>query len=459
MSWTRDKPIIGVVGFNLLTLLVFVTAPVKWKTDHMVRLCLFVLLCQLLVFVGFRLGRRRGAATAPRRKPLLFSGATFMRFLLAFYILTFPVSYAYRMEFAPFDIPGMVSHLLAGVRDPHSAYAWTMEKTGSGSIRWSVYFVISVFNQLFFAAGFSLWRRLGRGAKVALVTLVGVDLFYWVGIATTFGVVTLATTFGLSSMFWPPRVRRRTHRRLSGNAPLLFLLLAGSVAFFSYNLYRRSDFSVIDVRQYEIARIPIVLDHPALAIVPGPLQPTYILAVSYLSQGYYHTCFAFDLDFRWTKFVGNNPALIALAKRLGVDVWDDTYMHRLQSKGIDEFGEWHSAYTWFASDVTFYGVPVLLLILGYFFGFSWARGAQGDFLSQVVFIMCGNVLLLLFANNTYLSSVFNAFLVFVPFWVLTRLLPALRVAGMRRRVQLQPATGRVQGPDQSDLRVEIRGLV
>jgi hypothetical protein len=196
-------------------------------------------------------------------------------------------------------------------------------------------------------------------------------------------------------MFWPTRAGRWGLHRAAGNALLLFLLLAGSIGFFSYNLYRRSNFVEIDVAQYNIAQLPIVIRHPALAILPEPLKPTYIKVVSYLGQGYYHTCFAFDLDFRWTRFLGNNPALIGLAARFGVDVWKDTYMHRLQREGIDELGVWHSAYTWFASDVSFYGVPVVLFFLGYFFGVSWAQGTQGDFLSRVVFIMFDGVLFFL----------------------------------------------------------------
>jgi hypothetical protein len=65
-------------------------------------------------------------------------------------------------------------------------------------------------------------------------------------------------------------------------------------------------------------------------------------------------------------------------------------------------------------------VPVLLFVVGYLFGFSWGQGLKGDFLSRVVFIMFGNVLLFLFANNTYLSSVFYAFMFFVPLWIVTR---------------------------------------
>jgi hypothetical protein len=420
MTLHRDKPILGVVGFNLFTLLVFVTAPVQWQTGNLVELCVFVVLCQMLVLLGFGLGRERGDAAPPVDKPPFFRADTLMLGLFAIYILTFPISYAYRLEFAPFDIAGMVNRLMAGIQDPHASYASTLERTSRGPIPWTVYFAISIFNQVFFAAGFLYWRQFKRSMKIVFAILVGIELFYWVGIATGFGVVALATTAGLSTMFWPARRDRWQSRRTVGNLVLLAVLLFGTIAFFSYNLYRRSNFAQIDVASYQVARAPLILDHPAFSVIPRPLWPTYVLVVSYLGQGYYHTCFAFDLDFRSTGMLGNNPALISLASLFGVDVWDDTYMHRLQRKSIDEYGVWHSAYTWFASDVSFYGVPILMFFLGYFFGFSWAQGLQGDFLSRLVFIMFGNVLLFLFANNTYLASVFYAFMFFVPLWVLTR---------------------------------------
>jgi hypothetical protein len=157
----------------------------------------------------------------------------------------------------------------------------------------------------------------------------------------------------------------------------------------------------------------------------------------YFGGGYYHASFALDLDFRPTLFLGSNPALIGLAAIFGIDVWNDTYMHRLQTtRGIDELGVWHTAYLWYANDVSFVGVPLLLLGMAYLFGFSWARAAQGDFLSGIVFVMVGNMLLFLFANNTYLSSVFYSFMVLLPFWLLTRVfgdVVRVRVPARRRR--------------------------
>ena len=68
MNLRRDRPILGITGFNLFTLLVFVTAPVKWQTDNLPLLCLFVLVCQLMIYAGFRLGHAVGRSRPASEK-------------------------------------------------------------------------------------------------------------------------------------------------------------------------------------------------------------------------------------------------------------------------------------------------------------------------------------------------------------------------------------------------------
>ena len=436
-----EKPIIGVVGFNLFTLLVFATAPVQWDTPNLAKLYLYVCLCQLLILIGFQLGHRKGLQEDATRLLTLSSGDKLTNRLFTFYICTFVVGYAYRMDLSPLDIGGMFSRLLGGVIDRRFGYTTALDHPYyGGPVRWIVYFAISIFNQLFFAVGFVQWRRLTATRKLLFAILVCLELFYWVGRGTAFGVVAMATTFWFSSMLW---VRRSDHRSISaslGRFLLVFLLFLGAVAFFSHNLYSRSDYLERRPERYEFGKSPVNSDAIVFSIVPESLQSTYMNVVSYFGQGYYHTCLAFDLDFKSTWFLGSNPALISLAAVVGIDVWDDTYMHRLfQIDGIDEFGLWHSAYTWFASDVSFYGVPFVLTSIAYLFGFSWAKSVRGDFLSKIVFIVLGNVLLFLFANNSYLSSVFYSFMFVFPFWLYTRVWRFSRAARPSRRLTLTGA--------------------
>jgi hypothetical protein len=112
-----------------------------------------------------------------------------------------------------------------------------------------------------------------------------------------------------------------------------------------------------------------------------------------------------------------------LARVLGLDVWRDTYMCRLGDQGVDSLVRWHSAYMWFACDFTFMGVPFLMLVLGYVYGLSWGISTRHqDITSQIVCIIVGNMLLFLFANNSYLSSMFYSLMFVFPIWCVTRLL-------------------------------------
>ena len=105
----------------------------------------------------------------------------------------------------------MINRLISGLLDPRSGYFGSLQRHGNGPVRWSVFFAISVFNQLFFIAGFLYWRRFGLGRKVVFALLASIELFYWIATATAFGVVAMATTLGLSSLF-SARTGRQTFR-------------------------------------------------------------------------------------------------------------------------------------------------------------------------------------------------------------------------------------------------------
>jgi len=410
---SSNEPIVAVIGFNLLTVLFMMTAPVAWDAENLPSIYLLVLTCQVLILIGFRLGRKRALLTRPRTVLPLSSGDRVMPYLLGLYLLNFPIVYGFRMGYSPFDLSGMASVILAGLKDRSFGYTNALRGVGLGPIPWTLYFLVSIFSQCFFIAGFLYWRSMRPGIKLLFAALVGLDLMFALGRGTTFGVVAMVTTFFFAAMFWK-RSRLATVVLVAG-------LFVGSIAVFAYNLYSRSGNIERSVELVEFGRSSLILDHPTLAVIPERLQPTYINVLWYFGGGYYHASFALDLDFKPTLFVGSNPSLIGLAQIFGIDVWNDTYMHRLQvARGIDELGVWHSAYAWYANDVSFLGVPVLLFGMAHLFGFSWGRSVQGDFLSKIVFVIFGNMLLFLWANNTYLATVFYSFMFLLPFWLFTR---------------------------------------
>jgi hypothetical protein len=343
-----------------------------------------------------------------------------LNFIFVFYVFTVLIKYAYFLKVPIFDIKGMVNVLLIGLYDQHIGYSLSLDTTQPFTVNWSVYFLIAIIDQLFFIIGFLKWRDMNRFKKYLFIIFVLMEIFYWMGRGTNFGVISMITTLVFSLMY-KFKVIKLTLTQIIKSSLVIIFLLIGSVAIFSFNMNGRRNGSTLNYEQFNLETSSVNEYDVIFSIIPKPLHDTYMYVVYYLSQGYYHTCLAFDLDFKSTYFLGNNPALISLVSIFNVDVSKDTYVYRLREKGVDPQVNWHSAYTWYANDVSFLGVPFLLFIIGYLFGFSWNLSLNGnDFLSKLIFIIFGNMLLYLFANNTYLSSVFYSFMFIFPIWYFTR---------------------------------------
>lgn len=415
-------PLTIVIGFNILTLFIFFTAPVIWKTSNLLLFSVFALLCQGLIALGYTLGYAKYIKSDVSRKPLYKLSNKKLNFLMLFYALTFLIKYAYLLRYKVFDIKGMVSVLLLGIADPHIGYALTLDSTLPYTISWTLFFAISIINNSFFIVGFIKWKDMNRIKKYLFTFFLLLEIFYWMGRGTNFGVISLITTFLFAIMYKIKSIKLQFKQVVLYSSLVVFMLV-GSIAIFSFNMKSRRAGAELSYDQFDFGKSYVDENQLAFKVVPEPLHDTYMYVVSYVAQGYYHTCLAMDLDFQSTYFLGNNPALIALASILHINVWNDTYVYRLKDMGVDPFLYWHSAYTWYASDVSFWGVPLVLFIIGYLLGVSWSLSLNSnDFLSKIVFIVFGNMLLYLFANNTYLSSVFYSFTFILPLWFFTRVI-------------------------------------
>jgi hypothetical protein len=415
------KPLYYISGFNLLTILVFVTAPIQWKTDNLLLFVFFSFVCQLLIALGFKLGVNKAKYSNFRKK--IFSQITKeqLNFIFLFYFLTFIFKYAYLLRFKPFEIVEMVQFLLIGIVDPQLGYYLSLDSTRLYTLPWSIYFVTSILNQIFFIIGFISWKQLNFSKKSFFLFFLFLEMFFWVGRGTNFGVISLVTTFLLATML-NLKVQRVKFKSSLKN--FIFVLILSFLAVFSFTSTMISRAGTNDFRTQDFDLGMSVVDDNGTAfdIIPETFHRSYMYVVSYMSQGYYHTCLAFDLDYQPTYLLANNPALISLVEVFGINIFEDSYMYRLKEKGVDPLVNWHSAYTWFASDISFFGVPFLCFYIGYLFGFSWDLSInQNDFLSKLIFIVLGNVLIYIFANNSYLGSVFYSMMFIMPVWYFTRI--------------------------------------
>lgn len=412
-------PLTIIIGFNLFTLLIFYTAPIRWVTNNLLLFFIFSLTCQLMIILGYKFGYRKSFRTKVIDAVLYSFSQKRLNFIFYFYSLTFLIKYAYLLKFSVFDIGGMFNFLSIGVADPRLGYMLSISERPA-TISWGVFFLISIINQIFFIAGYLKWGAMSRGQKSLFIFFLCVEVFFWMGRGTNFGIISLVTTLAFASIF-KFQFEKLNFKKAIRLYSIILLLLIGSIYIFTYNMNNRRNNVKLDFQSFNLGLSKVNESDNIFKIIPSDLHVTYLYMVSYLTQGYYHTSLAFDLPFKSTYMLGNNPAIISLGDALNLDLWKDTYMYRLKDFGVDPLISWHSAYTWYASDVSFLGVPFIMFFLGYFLGFSWSLSLnKNDFLSKLVFIILANMLLYLFANNTYLASVFYSFMFILPLWFFTR---------------------------------------
>jgi len=105
-----------------------------------------------------------------------------------------------------------------------------------------------------------------------------------------------------------------------------------------------------------------------------PVIGTVLRSVDiYIVNGYCGMAYGLELEPKFTYGIGFSRDFARLINQnFGFDVSDYTYPQRIE----DEYGwlngrYWPSAFTWFASDWTFYGIPILMFIFGAFLCNVW----------------------------------------------------------------------------------------
>ena len=89
---------------------------------------------------------------------------------------------------------------------------------------------------------------------------------------------------------------------------------------------------------------------------------------SYLTQGYNNFILIVqNCEFKWTFGIGNSRFMMQIFDSVfGIDLTARTYPYQLEFFGVDPLVSWHTAYGWFASDLTIFGIIPFMIFVGYF---------------------------------------------------------------------------------------------
>ncbi|MBM7037713.1 hypothetical protein [Vibrio ulleungensis] len=152
----------------------------------------------------------------------------------------------------------------------------------------------------------------------------------------------------------------------------------------------------------------------------------------YIAQGYKGMSISLSEPFESTYGVGHSVFLQRVFEDdLGFDIRDRTYQRKI-TESWDENIFWHSAYSYFANDVSFYGVILVMLVLGYYFSYVVHLALKdNNFIAKALLPLFAIMFLYMPANN----QVFSFLEYMSPFWVLTSVLLLFSNARMHALVR------------------------
>lgn len=404
-------PIFLIAGFNLLTLIIYIIVPYTYYfNDNIYLSYVYILLNIILLTIGYHTGSNNKYF---KRSAIDLDPSKYFPLITLFYATTFLVKYAYLLKFQIYDIFGMIEHLSIGVLNPKLGYQLSVDESRKHTVNWSFYFLTSIVNNLYFILGFISWNVISKKIKFFFIIFLGIEVFYWYGRGTNFGIITLLLSFLFSSII---ETKGEINNRILIKYFIVFVL---SLTSFSLIMYSRSEGAVNDLQNLAIPQAYIDENSPLFLLVPNFLHTTILTIASYISQGYYDMSLAFSLDFKPSWFCGWNPSVTSFCSNFGIDFSSYTYVNRLEELGIDPRINWHSSYTWFANDLSFYGSPFAILGIGYLIGLSWSKSIYtNNTYSKIVFISLSSSAILFFANNNYFGYHFYSLMFLIPLWIL-----------------------------------------
>lgn len=105
------------------------------------------------------------------------------------------------------------------------------------------------------------------------------------------------------------------------------------------------------------------------SIVPDELSILFIWLDFYVCQGYYGMSLATTLDWYPMFGFGFSRWLCSEVNLIFDGIYKWLYSYRIEANGYawGDMANWHSAYTFFANDISWFGIPFLMFIIGYIF--------------------------------------------------------------------------------------------
>ena len=412
------------LGFTLFTLVIFVFGPFDFPNFCGPILYVFLFVNYFAIYKGFTKGYQGKIVVCENLKP--FPLRKFINTLFWVSLIIALPKFLIYAHFPDLSPSALIARASMFFTDAQELYLDKLDQASSVTGVWRIInWIIVLAGPLSWAytiIAVVFWKRLTTFQKIGTIYIWLLYALEFLLTGTNFGLFDLFISIGvayIASNLRNTEKKKRLKKKGKLSGVRLFLLL-GALIYLLIWIFDTSMSSRIGDSFYyggEVAGVSYGLNTNSFLwnICPPSLRPVLTYLAYYVAKPYSALSVALTLPFEPTFGVGYSWFLLDNVP-FSDFFWERTYPMRIEH--IYRYSHtinWHTAYTWFANDISFFLVPVLFFYLFRLFGKAWKEylttGNIGSFLLFMIYV---KMMFFLSANN----QVFQGSATTFAFWIL-----------------------------------------
>lgn len=400
------------IRFSLIYLLttfgLFLTSNLVSDVTNLGTLISFVSLSFASLYLGYYMGIGRPSALYSRPRGPQFGDKPYHRLLIiigAIYFIIWGINQFY--DFGATNLNDILQTILSPGEAYKAKFEVFSERLDTGEVSRVVQMLIlsSILYAVFLPLAVVSWPRINQYIKTLVVFGVAIYIasFLFIGTLKGIGDIILFLTTGVAVVL--SRQSISSVRRIDRTRAYILIGLAG-FGFFTYMALNQ----VQRAEQFGVSESGIVGDISDTLLVRTIGQDAAFgvyQTLAYPSHGYRGLAYSLEQPFEFSHGAGLSQAYESYRLQfLGGD--DNRYLtypfRSEQQTGWPAGMYWSTIFPWLASDLSFYGVPIFMIIIGFIFARLWiaclygnnpfALAALGQMLICIAFIPANNQVLM-----------------------------------------------------------------
>lgn len=403
-------PLKSLLSFLVFTELLYAFGPLNYADLFPWKLYVYFFIVNISLFLGYKYGinsyieRNKKKVNRRQLLALLIWISFFMIFIRM--IVLWDIK-----SLSPFAI---ISHLSNSIFSPGDVYENKLAIQSGILAYFSI--LMSPITFMTIPIGLFFQKELSKFYRFFLFFLCFLELSLWIGQGVRKGIVDLFLIIGFMILARNPQLITNIKKYKS----IIFLMIFILAIFIYYFLYSNLQRYGLENPEDLVVKSTIFDIKDCYKNNVSALILMGICSIEgYLCQGYDALSYALNSDFTFSYGLGSSWFGLNLSDRLGWDVASHTYIFQLEkTHGIDPMINWHSIYTWLASDFTFIGVPIIIYFIGYGLAVTWMDTLKDrSFYAPAMFMLFVIMVFYFFANNQIFSLQFIAFWGVLLLWI------------------------------------------